>query len=196
VRHLDDLKRSRQREKNRLEANPKSKVVVKQIEQLIGYLDKQIDQAKDHIRRHIEQHPRLKSQSDLLTSIPGIGFQTSAQVLAQLGDLNRYNDVRQIVAMVGLDPSLRQSGSSLNYTVGIARMGHAHLRAALYMTAIVAARCNPVLKVFAERMLSKGLKPLQVIVTVMRKLLHLAYGVIKNQLPFDPHYGKVKVASP
>lgn len=192
VRHLDDLKQSRQREKNRLEANPKSKVVVKQIEQLIGYLDKQIDQAKEHIRRHIELHPHLKAQSDLLTSIPGIGFQTSAQVLAQLGDLSRYDDVRQVVAMVGLDPTLRQSGSSLNYTVGIARMGHASLRAALYMPAIVAARCNPVLKVFAERMVSKGLKPLQVIVAVMRKLLHLAYGVIKNQLPFDPHYAKVK----
>ena len=196
VRHLDDLKQSRQREKNRLEAKPKSKVVVKQIEQLIGYLDKQIEQANEHIRRHIEQHSPLKSQSDLLTSIPGIGFQTSAQVLAQLGDLNRFDDVPQVVAMVGLDPTLPQSGSSMNYTVGIARMGHASLRAALYMPAIVASRCNPILKVFAERMVSYGLKPLQVIVAVMRKLLHLAYGVIKNQLPFDPNYGKVKVATP
>ena len=196
VRHLDDLKQSRQREKNRLEAKPKSKVVVKQIEQLIGYLDRQIEQAQENIRRHIEQHPPLKSQSDLLISIPGIGFQTSAQVLAQLGDLSRYDDVRQVVAMVGLDPTLRQSGSTMHYTVGIARMGQASLRAALYMPAIVAARCNPILKVFAERMVSKGLKPLQVIVAVMRKLLHLAYGVIKHQRPFDPHYGKVKAATP
>ena len=96
VRHLDDLKQSRQREKNRLEAKPKSKVVLKQIEQLIGYLDKQIEQAKENIRRHIEQHPQLKSQSDLLTSIPGIGLQTSAQVLAQLGDLTRFDNVRQV----------------------------------------------------------------------------------------------------
>jgi len=196
VRHLDDLKQSRQREKNRLEAKPKSKVVLKQIEQLIGYLDKQIDQAKENIRRHIEQHPQLKSQSDLLTSIPGIGLQTSAQVLAQLGDLTRFDNVRQVVAMVGLDPTLRQSGSSMNYTVGIARMGQASLRAALYMPAMVAVRCNPLLKVFAERMVSNGLKPLQVIVAVMRKLLHLAYGVVKNQLPFDPNYGKAKVAFP
>jgi transposase len=196
VRHLDDLKQARQREKNRLEAKPKSKLVVKQLEQLIGYLDKQIEQANQNIRRHIEQHPPLKFQSDLLTSIPGIGFQTSAQILAQLGDLARFDDVRQVVAMVGLDPTLRQSGSSMNYTLGIARMGQANLRAALYMSAIVAARCNPILKVFAERMLSHGLKPLQVIVAVMRKLLHLAYGVIKNQLPFDPNYGKVKLASP
>jgi transposase len=196
MRHLDDLKQSRQREKNRLEAKPKSKVVVKQIEQLIGYLDKQIEQATENIRRHIEQHPQLKSQSDLLTSIPGIGFQTSAQILAQLGDLSRFEDVRQVVAMVGLDPTLRQSGSSMNYTVGIARLGHANLRAALYMPAMVAVRCNPLLKVFAQRMVSNGLKPLQVIVAVMRKLLHLAYGVIKNQLPFDPNFGKVKVAFP
>jgi transposase len=196
VRHLDDLKQSQQREKNRLEAKPKSKVVVKQIEQLIGYLEKQIVQAKENIRRHIEQHPQLKAQSDLLSSIPGIGFQTSAQVLAQLGDLSRFDDVRQVVAMVGLDPTLRQSGSSMNYTVGIARMGQASLRAALYMPAMVAARCNPVLRVFAERMVSNGLKPLQVIVAVMRKLLHLAYGVVKNQIPFDPNYGKVKLAFP
>jgi transposase len=196
IRHLDDLKQARQREKNRLEAKPKSPTVVKQIKQLITVLDKQIAQTQKDIRRHISQQPHLKEQVTLLSSIPGIGIQTATRLLAELGDMKQYADVRQVVAMVGLDPTRRQSGSSLNHGAGIARMGHASLRAALYMPAMAAARHNPILKVFAQRMTQNGLKPMEVIVSVMRKLLHLAYGVIKNNLPFDPYFGKVKPLNP
>lgn len=196
VRHLDDLKADKQRQQNRLEARPKSKAVVRQIEQLIRYLDKQIRQTEQTIEEHIKAHLPLQTHHDLLMSIPGIGPQTSFRILAELGDLSQYAGVRQVVALVGLDPAIRQSGTSLNYTAGISRQGNAALRAALYMPALAAARCNPILKPFAERMARNGLAPLQVIVAVMRKLLHLAYGVIKNNLPFDPSYGQVKLSTP
>jgi transposase len=196
IRHLEDLKANRQREKNRLEAQPKSPAVVKQIKQLIALLDKQIKQTRQDIRQHIERHPRLKEQVKLLTSIPGIGIQTAASILAELGDLRQYDDVRQIVALAGLDPTRKESGSSIHHSSGIARMGIASLRAALYMPAMAAARCNAILRPFAERLKSSGLKKMEVIVAVMRKLLHLAYGVLKHQLPFDPDYGKVKLSTP
>jgi len=67
-------------------------------------------------------------------------------------------------------------------------MGRSALRAALYMPALSAMRHNPILRSFAERLTQQGLKPKQVIVAVMRKLLHLAYGVLKNKAPFNPNY--------
>ena len=188
VRHLDDLKQNRQAEKNRLEANPSSKIVVKDLKAHIKFLDEQIANLQKEIDDFIARHPKLKEQSDLLDSIPGLGQATIAHLLAELGDLTRFTDVRQVVALAGLNPQQRRSGSSMNYTAGISRMGRYSLRAALYMPALVAMRYNPILRLFAERMKNQGLKPKQVIVAVMRKLLHLAYGILKNKEPFNPNY--------
>lgn len=188
VRHLDDLKAQRQAEKNRLEAQPTSPIVVRNLHDHIRFLDQQIQQLEHAMRDHIDQHPHLKQQRDLLNSIPGIGDTTSYHILAELGDLTRFTDVRQVVALAGLNPQLRRSGTSLHYTAGISRMGRYSLRTALYMPAMVAMQHNPILKAFAERMTHNGLKPKQVITAVMRKLLHLAYGVLKNKEPFNPHY--------
>lgn len=188
VRHLDDLKQLRQAEKNRLEANPNSQMVIKDLKAHVKFLDDQIRNLEKEIHDFIDRHPKFKQQRDLLDSIPGIGNSTIAHLLAELGDLTRFTDVRQLVALAGLNPQQRRSGSSLNYTAGISRMGRYSLRAALYMPALVAMRFNPILKVFAERLKKQGLKPKQVVVAVMRKLLHLAYGILKNKAPFNPHY--------
>lgn len=189
VRHLDDLKALLQAEKNRLEARPPSATVVQQIEQLLLLLQTQIDETINQIRDHINRHPDLKQQHDLLTSIPGLGEKTSFHLLAELGDLRRFSDVRQVVALAGLTPRQRQSGRSIHYTAGISRMGRSSLRAALYLPAVVAKRHNPILKQFADRLSAKGLQPQEVVVAVMRKLIHLAYGVVKSNRPFDSDYG-------
>lgn len=190
VRHRDDLKDLRQAELNRLESQPPSASVVSHLRALVALLDAQIAEVEQFIRDHVDRHPDLKAQHELLTSIPGIGDQTSFQLLAELGDLRRFTDVRQVVALAGLNPQQRHSGSSIHYSVGIARMGRRSLRVALYLPAVVAKRHNPVLKVFAERLAAQGLAPKAVVVAVMRKLLHLAYGVIHSNRPFDPHYGQ------
>ena len=196
VRHRDDLKDLRQAERNRLESQPPSATVVRQLRALLVLLDGQIAEVEQQIRDHVDRHPDLKAQHNLLTSIPGIGDQTSVQLLAELGDLRRFTNVRQVVALVGLNPQQRHSGSSIHYTAGIARMGRSSLRAALYLPAVVAKRHNPLLKAFAERLAARGLSPQAVVVAVMRKLLHLAYGVIRSNRPFDPHFGQPSPAVP
>lgn len=188
VRHLDDLKEQRQAQKNRLEAQPKSPIVVRDLQDHIQFLDQQIAQLEQDIDDHIHKHPRLQQQRDLLNSIPGIGNTTSFHILAELGDLTRFDDVRQVVALAGLNPQQRRSGSSVHYTAGISRMGRSNLRATLYLPAMTAIRYNPLLAVFAQRLKQNGLTPKQVIVAVMRKLLHLAYGILKNKQPFNPNY--------
>lgn len=188
VRHLDDLKQQRQAQKNRLEAQPRSAIVVRDLHDHLRFLERQITQLEQDIDDHLRKHPRLQQQRELLNSIPGIGNTTSFHILAELGDLTRFDDVRQVVALAGLNPQQRRSGSSVHYTAGISRMGRSSLRAMLYMPALTAMRYNPTLAVFAQRLKQNGLTPKQVIVAVMRKLLHLAYGILKHKQPFNPNY--------
>jgi transposase len=187
VCHLDDLKQEKQRASNRLEAQQASQAVARQLQAQVTLLGKQIDQTKQLIRKHIDQYPDLKRETELLKSIPGIGDITACHLLAGLGDIRRFDDVGELVAFIGLNPRQHQSGKK-RVTHGISRMGRASLRAALYMPAMVAKRCNPCLKAWAEQLRQRGLTGKQVIVAVMRKLVHLAYGILKSGQALDPHY--------
>jgi len=187
VRHLDDLQQEKQRASNRLEAQMASSAVRKQLRSQIDFLESQIELTKELIRDHIDRHPDLKQQHELLTSIPGIGDLTAFRLLAELGDVTRFDSVGELVAFVGLNPRQHQSGRK-RVTTGISRMGRASLRAALYMPAIVAKRSNPHLAKWAAALEQRGLTGKQTVVAVMRKLLHLAYGVLKSGCKFDLHY--------
>lgn len=189
VRHYEDLKQERQRAKNRQSTQTKPSLVYQQLEAQIRLLDKQIDEIQKTMKKHIKQHPDLKQDNDLLKSIPGIGDITACVLLAELGDIRRFDNVREVVAFLGLNPRQYQSGK-LNQSKGISRMGRKSLRAALYMPAISAKRHNPILRAWAETLENRHLKSKQIVVAVMRKLVHLAYGILKSGKAFDPQYGK------
>jgi transposase len=195
LRHLDDLQQTRQQQRNRLESAPTA-AVREQLEAHIAFLDAQIADLKRQIKDHLKQQPHLKAQVDLLTSIPGIGNLTACRRLAEIRDLAAFDDVRQVVAYVGLDPTWRESGSSVRGARHISRQGRSALRQALYMPALVARKHNPILHAFAERLAQRGKLPKQIIVAVMRKLLHLAYGILKSGQPFDPHFHDLIPATP
>ena len=99
---------------------------------------------------------------------------------------------RQLAAHAGLAPQARESGSSVRGKSRISKRGNARLRKALYWPAIVAMRTNPVLRPFADRLREAGKPTMVIIIAVMRKLLHLAFGVLKTQQPFDPNYQACK----
>ena len=186
VRRLDDLKEMRQMEANRLEVSSAS--VHPSIHQVLATLDAQIQEMERKIRDHIDSDPDLRGRRDLLPSIPGIAETTSAWLLASVGDLSRFSDVRQLVAHAGLNPAVRESGKFKGHT-RISRVGDAALRAKLYMPAICAQRHNPILRAFAERLAERGKSGKVIICAVMRKLLHLAWGVLRSGRPFDPNFG-------
>lgn len=185
VHRLDDLKQMRQMELNRLESA--SDAVTQGIHHVIGTLEAQMAQVEQAITDHIDRDPDLRGRRELINSIPGISDTTSAFLLAALGELQRYTDVGQIVAHAGLNPARRQSGKHEG-KVRISRIGDATLRAKLYMPALVAKRHNPVLAAFAKRLAERG-KPHKLIVcALMRKLLHLVWGVLRSGKPFDPNH--------
>jgi len=186
VRRLDDVKQMRQMETNRLEVAEAT--VQASIQGVLVALDAQIEQIERRIRDHIDSDPDLRGRKDLLTSIPGIADTTSAWLLAAVGDLSQFSDVRQLVAHAGLNPAVRESGQFKGHT-RISRIGDATLRAKLYMPAVCAQRHNPVLRAFAQRLAERGKSGKVIVCAVMRKLLHLAWGVLKSGRPFDPNYG-------
>lgn len=190
VRHLEDLTADRQRQRNRLHAlrhgaHP-SPTVGAQLQQQIDFLTAQIEQVKQAIQDHIDQYPDLQRDRDLLDTIKGIGPLTAAKLIAEYGDLRQFSGVRQVVAFAGLNPRHRQSGSSIRGQTPVSKMGRASIRAALYMPAVVAQRHDPRLAAFAARLQARGLSKMEIVVAVMRKLLHFAFGVLKSEQPYDP----------
>lgn len=184
------LKDIRQQEENRLEAHAISGMekVAKHVQEHISWLDSEIRKLEKEIDDHIDRHPDLKRDAELIGSIPGIGATTVARLLGQLGDIRRFENAKAFAAFLGVTPKQRTSGSSLKGRTMISRSGNSALRAALFMPSLVARRHNPILNRFAERLLATGMAKKAVICAVMHKLTHLIYGVIRTGKPFDANY--------
>lgn len=190
VRHLDSLLAQRQSERNRQAAGGHPEAVEQALGEHLAFLDKQIATVRQQIDEHIERHPELKREHDLLDSSTGIDTRTATRLLAETGGLGRFEDSRAVAAYAGLTPRRYQSGSSVRGKTRLSKVGNAALRAALYMPALVARHRNGVLKAFGDRLAAAGKPKMAVIGAVMRKLLVLAYGVVKSGVPFDAAYGK------
>ena len=139
------------------------------------------------IREHIDRHPGLKEDCELLETIPGIGEKTATTLLAEIEHLRHYKHARQAAAYAGLSPRLRESGTSGKRS-RLSKTGNSRVRKALFMPAISAKQHNPVLRQFSERLARRGKPKMAIIGAVMRKLLHLAFGVLKTRKPFDPNH--------
>jgi transposase len=192
VRRLDDLIKMQVQESQRLES-VKSEVVHQHVHDHLTYLETQIETVLQQIDDHINQHPHLKHQRELLNSIPGISDKTSSRLLSEIRDITAFETVEQLVAFVGLNPRQRQSGKYRGQ-VKISKLGNAQLRAALFLPARCAKRCNPLVQGLVKQMQSKGHTANAITVAVMRKLLHFVYGVLKSGQPFDPHYLQKRAA--
>lgn len=192
---LQALKDNHQQELNRLEAAQASGQtdVMANVQKHIDWLEHEIKALQGDIDDHIDRHPDLKHDAQLLQSIPGIGPTTVAKVLAYAGDVRRFEGAKALAAFAGVTPRQRLSGSSVKGRTMMSRSGHADLRKALYMPGLVARRRNPVLKAFGDRLQAGGMAPKAVVGAVMRKLAHIIYGVIKSGQPFNPNLGQIRL---
>lgn len=187
VDRLQALKDMRQQEANRVEAHQaaKQETLVASVKSHIEWLDKQIDEIEQQIDDHIDRHPNLKNDAELIKTIPGIGNITVAKVLAYGGDLRRFANAKALAAFVGVSPRQRLSGTSIKGRTLLSRAGHKDLRKSLYMPGLVALRYNPVVNAMAQRLRANGLAPKAIVGAAMRKLVHLIYGVITSGRSFD-----------
>lgn len=181
TRRLESLDEMLGAENNRLEASPSQ--VRPSLKRIIRTLEKEIENVRKLIKEHIDNHPGLKEQSDLLRTIPGIGEKT-AQILLSEIEFSRFDSARSVAAQAGVTPGRRQSGCTINWT-RLSKIGNGRIRKALYFPAMSALKHNEIIKTFASRLTQNGKTPMQVICAAMRKLLHIAFGVLKNNQPFD-----------
>ena len=126
----------------------------------------------------------------MLCSIPGIGKVTARKILAELPDVACFKSARQAAAYAGLSPRRHESGKTVHRKGRLSKVGNAGLRKALYMPALVAIKHNPVIQAFAHRLRANGKCENVIIGAAMRKLLHIAFAVLKHNKPFDPAYAK------
>ncbi len=123
--------------------------------------------------------------TNLLASIPGIGTTTAAAILSEIGSVSQFASARQLTAFAGLDPRIRESGSSVRGRSCLSKAGSPRLRKALYFPALAALRFNPAIAALRARLLAAGKVKKLIMGAAMRKLLQIAFGVLKSGVPFD-----------
>ena len=185
-RRRDALINMRTQELNRQETS--NETVNSSVQTVLECLDKEIEQISKLIRDHISNHPDLKHKHDLLNSIPGVGPATIEAILSEINAFEGFETVEQVVAYMGLSPKEHTSGTSVKGKSAICKIGNTRLRKALYMPALSAIIYNPIVRALYLRMKAKSKNGMVIACACMKKLVHLIYGVIKTNKPFDPAY--------
>jgi len=130
----------------------------------------------------------LATEMARLQTITGVGMLTAAVVLTETRPLRGNVTPRQVVAFAGLDPAVKESGSSVRGARHMSKTGNARLRRAVYMAALAASRYNPPLRRFYQRLRARGKQPRVALVAVARKLLALMVTLLIHERDFDPDW--------
>ncbi len=183
LRH-NALMQMKTQESNRLETA--AAAAQTSLREHIAWLEAELKRIAAQIKQHIDDDPTLKGKRELLVSIPGVGERTSSTILSFVGHIERMDNAKQFAAFGGLNPALKESGT-MKAKARMSKAGHAALRRALYMHAMVALHHTVWGKIYKER-LQANHKPAKLIIgAMMRKLAHVIFGVLKSGKPFDPH---------
>jgi transposase len=188
----DDLLNVRQQVRNQLHALEQHPEVIHQVRTRMGNLlstiQSQIDEVEVEIATVLNQDSAWATAAERLQSIKGVGWVTAAWTLVTTLNFTTCDTVDSLTAYAGLAPMPRQSGSSIWHRPSIGHSGNGRLRTAFYMATLTAARFNPAIKAFYNRLREAG-KPEKVArCAAARKLLHIAWAVVKKDQPFDPNY--------
>jgi transposase len=187
VARRHQLVEMRTAELNRLEKRPAA-VVAKRIKSHVEWLDKEIARVESDLDRTIKGSPLFAKKSEALTRVQGVGPAVSSCLLAELPELGQLNR-KQIAALVGVAPFAHDSGLAQGgrHIWG----GRAHVRTLLYMAAVSAARCNPVIRPFYERLLATG-KPKKVaLIASARKLLTILNAILRSGDQWNPSFASL-----
>lgn len=186
VERLEALKRNKVQETNRLEAAPEAGKA--SLEKHIEFLEEEIKAVETKIQEVIASDEELKKQIELLETIPGIGKVTSAAFIAYTGNVNDFKNAKQLSAFMGLNPRQHQSGSSVHGRTRLSKVGNSQFRKAIFMPALTAKNRNPAFEDFCQRLADAGKCKMVIVGAVMRKLVHIMYGVLKHGKPFEANY--------
>lgn len=183
-RHLAALDEMIAQERNRLETAAADLTLV--IEAHITFMEEQQDTLRRQMQELIDAHPAMKQQQQWLDSNPGIGSDTAARLLGELGNWQAFGSARQLAAYAGITPQEKTSGTSIHGKPRMCKLGNARLRKLLFFPALTLLRwCQPIQQ-WREALLARGKTKKQVVGAVMHKVIRWVFGVLHSQKPFDP----------
>lgn len=156
--------------------------VLRSIKNVIAALEKELNDIDEQIDDSIRNSPAWREKEDLLSSVPGIGPITARTLIASMPELGRL-DRREVASLAGLAPWTRQSGQwkGKSFIGG----GRSDVRTALFMAALSAARYNPVLNVFHQRLLAARKPKMVALIAVARKLLTILNAILRDKQPWQ-----------
>lgn len=158
------------------------KILIEEIE----FTEKQIKE----IEKKIEK--QLKKLNSVILTIPGVGPATGAIILGEIGDINRFSNPKKLVAFAGIDPTAYQSGNFTGANNRLSKKGSPYLRRAVWMSAVVASRSDPVFKAFYEKKRREGKAHGTAIGAVARKLLYTIHAVLKTNKPYEIRWDTIE----
>ena len=198
LNRLDTLERDLRRELNRQEKISKSSTIHRlekqSMQRTVRYLETEIKRFKKHIGEAIKSTASLQKDYELLLTIPGIGARTAWAMLVILGS-RRFASAPEAASYLGLNPIEKQlqdsascrslSGTTRYRRPRLSKAGNGRYRQALYFPAMVATRKNPDIKAQYDRLLAADKTKMCALGAAMRKLVHICYGVLKHQRPYE-----------
>jgi transposase len=184
IARLEALDADIQRENNRREKAEVTQAsdVIQSIDTVLATLRAERKRLARDIDDHIDRHPTLKNDRQLLQSIPGIGPAVSLRLMTTLRS-RAFASARQVAAFVGVVPVPWESGTSVRGRPHLSKAGAPKLRRFLYMAALVSLKYNPDIAAQYQRLIHRGKPAMSALGAAMRKLVHIAFGVLKHQTP-------------
>lgn len=186
LHHRDDVQQMLRQERNRLEAGRMTDAIKARVKKHVQDLQAEFKITEREIKAHLKAHAHLKAIWQRLQTIPGIGWLTAARLLAHLGEIDRFDKVGSLVSLAGLAVKECSSGSSVRGKAQIDRHGRRDLRQTMYMSSLVAKRVSPQMQAWAQRLQAAGKPKKIILVAIIRKLLHIVYGVWKSEQDYQP----------
>lgn len=187
ITRLGAVEQDLQREKNRLEkgqATSTPDFVLQSLQRGITALSAERERLLHELDDHIDRHPGLKQDRDLLLTIPGVADATARRLIGLLRG-RTFQSARQAAAYVGLSVVITESGTSVRGAARLSKHGDSRIRASLYFPAVCASRHNQALNAVYKRLQARHKTKMSALGAIMRKLVHIAYGVLKHQMPYN-----------
>jgi transposase len=144
----------------------------------------ELEQLIANLRLEATHHTDSTSYQ-LLLSLVGIGPAVAVSLAAEIGDVHRFRTAKQLVAYAGLDPRVRQSGTTLNRNTRLTKRGSAELRRSLFLAANIARQHDPELKAYYQKKRDEGRCYTEAVVATSRKLTNRVFAVLTRGTPYQ-----------
>ena len=157
-------------------------LLIRQMLEQLDLLEKQIADIEHIIAAQFTQF------NTKLTTIPGIGTTLGATILSEIGDINRFDKPKQLIAYAGMDPSVKQSGNFVGTQSHMSKRGSPYLRRALWLAAVVAVSHNDLFKYLFQQKMNAGKTYAQAMGYICHKLLNTVFAILKTGEEYKPVY--------